>query len=461
MSSSLDVRPDRDIPACPQDEWIRELTAYQDEFDRRLSAGGLHFEGKPYPVSLRPLEIPAAEAAQVRSVAEAFHGVLEHAADLYREIPEIRAMFPEYRMAEAVIAARPGFAPTVQVCRIDGIVDRAGDYQILETGTACPGGVIQNGVAGRMWLSMAREHHSGRFPAVVPQALVDEPDLFIKQLLSAHRSQFDCGPAGAAVVNLNGRFTNEVDLIADGLRSLGVETEIVDACGLTIGDRCLRTESGLSVTLIYNKLDQLELINSVGARGYLQAAADNMFTFVNPLICQTILEDKAILAVLSGPRFAEEFTAGQRSLVARHVPWTRVLRPGRTTDPDGAVVDLPDFVLRHRDQLVLKPRNLTRGEGVHIGPRTAPETWTTEVGHALASGSHVVQRYVTLPSIAVPYRDAGWVRMLHGLDVYLFAGRGVGFQCRASLDPVINIGKRGTLLPVVVISEPLPGGTGH
>lgn len=448
--SRLATRPS-DLAGWVEDRFD-DLRECQQEFNRRLGEYGLHFESRPYPVSLRPLLIADQQARRAATVAERFHPLLERTAEMYCASAAVRSLFPAYRMVESLITALPRFRPLVQICRLDGVVDEDGDFQIFETGADGPGGVIQNGIAGRLWMQTMRDHGLGTGLTVGEQPLVDDPDLLVRQLLSAHDGQFGCRPQGAAVVNLNGRWTNEVDWIADGLRGAGVAAEVVDAAALRSRGGKLLTPSGLPVTLTYNKPEQNELVNDPAARPYLESAARQEIAFVNPLIAYTVLGDKAILAVMSDPRFSDDFTARERAFIDRHVPWIRVLARGVTTGLDGDAVDLPDFVVRNRTRLVLKPINLTRGENVLVGPSATPATWSHAVREASTGGTHVVQRYVPLPQLDVLTPDGRRASMAHGLDLYVFGGRTVGFQCRASLDAVVNIGRRGALLPPVVIT---------
>jgi diaminobutyrate-2-oxoglutarate transaminase len=433
------------------DDRFQDFSDHQDEFGQRLHQAGLHFEGKPYPVSLRPMLITAEQAAKVSGVAETFHPLLERAADIYCGSQAARDLFPAYRVVESLIRELPRFRPLVQICRLDGVVDVNGDFQIFETGADGPGGVVQNGIAGRLWLEIANELKLSAGLDIDAQPLVDQPDLLTRQLLSAHEGQFGCRPEGAAVVNLNGRWTNEVDWIAEGLQAAGVAAQVCDAASFRVERGKLVTPDGLAVTLTYNKPEQNELVNDRGARRYLESAARQEIAFVNPPLAYTVLGDKAILAVLSDPRFSSDFTSTELEFIRRHVPWIRMLAPTTTTDPDGAQVDLPEFVLRNQERLVLKPINLTRGENILVGPAVSPSDWRDAVQRAVRTDSYVVQRYVPLPPVDVPAADGRRVEMVHGLDLYVFGGRTVGFQCRASLDAVVNIGHRGMLLPPVVV----------
>jgi diaminobutyrate-2-oxoglutarate transaminase len=423
----------------------------QHEFGKQLWNAGLHFEGKPYPVSLRPLLISAEQAQAVRLAAQQLFNILEKAARLYHTERSIRDIFRTYRNVDNWLRVLPDFRPLIRVCRFDGVVDSEGVFKILETNTACPGGVIQNGIAARMWNEFQAQFDVWKLREVQTQPLVNEPHLFVKQLLETHKLQFGTLPNTAAIVNLHGRYTNEVDWMSQGLLSLGVETYLVDACNLHFDGHMLKLPTGQAVSLTYNKLDPLELMSEPAIHEYLEAVLSGKVCFVNPLLAQWILEDKMILALLSDPRFADHFTSSERTVIAKHVPWTRILTSMRTTSSDGSHINLLDFVIRQRHQLVLKPANLTRGEGVIVGPDVDQSTWVDAVSSAVKSGSYIVQQYIPLPGIDVFDAEANEVKlMIHGLDVYLFGGHFAGFQSRASLDSVVNIGKRGMLLPVII-----------
>lgn len=111
--------------------------------------------------------------------------------------------------------------------------------------------------------------------------------------MSAYHAATGCGLRTAAVVNFRGRYTNEVD--------------------------------------------------SSDARDYLDACAAQEVISINPWISQWIF-DKAILAVLSDKRFISNLNAEQVEFVARHIPWTRVVRGGITTDSEQRQIELIDYI---------------------------------------------------------------------------------------------------------------------
>lgn len=432
-----------------------ELLSAQAALSDMISSRGLHFEGRSYPVSLRPLAIDQRAEAIIIALAEQFVSILDTAAKLYCETEQVRDCFPCYRSVTRFITSMPALAPLVRICRLDGLFDARGRYCIIETNTEGPGGVIQNGLAGRIWAEAKNPLTSGLRLDVYKQPFVANPDCFLHELLSTHRELTGRYPKRAAVVNFRSRYRNEVDWITRGLNGLGVETVTADAASLKRKSGCLTDETGAALDLVYNKLDVRDLLDEPTVEDYLTATANHEVTCINPWVAQWVLSDKAILAVLSDDRFGSNFTATERDLIRSHVPWTRVVRDLYTTDKERQRVNLLPFAIAKRDELVLKPSNATRGEGVKIGLLTDPTEWVSSLNHAAEAKneSYVVQEYIPAPRLNAPHPSDGTVETMgFGLDVYVFGGRVAGYQARASLDPVMNVGKRGILLPVGITS---------
>lgn len=98
--------------------------------------------------------------------------------------------------------------------------------------------------------------------------------------------------------------------------------------------------------------------------------------------------NKGTLALLSERAAdATTFTATERNLIERVVPWSRMLgRPG-------APVDRPliEECLARRDELVLKPTSLYGGKGVVVGRHADPRSWREAIEAGAAGGALVQQ----------------------------------------------------------------------
>jgi hypothetical protein len=126
-----------------------------------------------------------------------------------------------------------------------------------------------------------------------------------------------------------------------------------------------------------------------------QAVRAGAVTLFSPLNAD-LYGAKGCLAMLSDERHRDRFTAEEWETVQRVLPWTRSMRDAwRVPAEDGG--SLAEYVLRHREELVLKPSIGHAGRGVVAGWLSTPEEWAALVRTA-AEGNHVVQRRV--PSVA-------------------------------------------------------------
>jgi diaminobutyrate-2-oxoglutarate transaminase len=437
---------DRTLTGQSPDE-AKQDAGRQGHFSSLVQDAGLHFEGAAYPVSIRPFLVERAALSKVRAVAEWLIDALDVVARLYAKEPSVRALFPACTPMEEFIRDQASILPTALIARIDGLFDASGTYRLIETNTDCPGGIIQNGIAARLWL-----HQCDSRPTLVDDQqlpMTSDPNCFARALVEAYTAIRRVRPRTARIVNFRGRYTNEVDWMVASFKQLGLDCRLVEADSLRLKGDELVDNSGAVVDLTYNKYELRDLIGDASVRDYLIAGARGLTFFANPLMAQWVLADKAVFAVMTMPEYAEFFSAADHEFIRAHVPWTRLVGE-QMTDPDGQRVGSQKFMLQRRKELVLKPVNGTRGEGVVIGCKTAASEWEQAVKRAMDT-PHVVQHYVEPRTAVIQHPSSGRSRMVCGLDAYVFNGKLSGLQARASADPVMNIGRRGVLLPVITV----------
>ena len=438
-----------ELHTLAKDDPSRVVRAHE-EFARLRQARGLNLEGRPYPVALEPLLVDHKLVDDTARGLEGLLQILEEVGDAYRQDERVRRFIGTYEVADQWLCVEPPIRPYIGVCRFDGMfID--GVYRVMEANTCCPGSVLKVPAQFPLWRDIISDIIGGHELSPGPQPFIETPDLFLRCLLAMHRRQFGQDPVAAGVVTLNGLYFNEVDLMATGFEHLGVEARVSDLLSVEARSDGSVHLDGLNLDLVYHKLDQLDLLRTEACGPYLDASLKGRFSFLSSLMAQWVLEDSATLALLSDPRFHDLFDTDQLRLIDVHVPWTRVMEPVRTTGPDGELRDLSDYVVKHRQRLVLKHRGLTRGEEVHIGPITSQKVWEEVSARALASRSYIVQDYVPLPRREfITPGTAEMSTMWYELDPYLFDGHFAGFQCRASLDAVVNVAKNGMMVPVLV-----------
>lgn len=103
--------------------------------------------------------------------------------------------------------------------------------------------------------------------------------------------------------------------------------------------------------------------------------------------------NKGCLSLLSGPRWREAYTAEERELIDRVVPWTRDLEPG-PTDVAGETVDLVDWCRANRERLIRKPRDDFGGHGIVTGWTVGDREWADALVEDYPGGFVVQERVV-------------------------------------------------------------------
>lgn len=101
---------------------------------------------------------------------------------------------------------------------------------------------------------------------------------------------------------------------------------------------------------------------------------------------------KGAMAILSDETNRQLLTDTERASVDRLLPWTRMVRPG-PVEVDGRQVELAQYAIERRTDLILKPTLLYGGLGVLPGWTTDPAQWREQL-EASMDGPFVLQRRV-------------------------------------------------------------------
>jgi hypothetical protein len=91
---------------------------------------------------------------------------------------------------------------------------------------------------------------------------------------------------------------------------------------------------------------------------------------------------KAILDLLTDESITAKFPSAERKAIKDFIPWTRVVQAVKTTHK-GHSVDLPEFVMKHRAKLVLKPNDATAEVPPVRGADVDDLTWERALRQAM------------------------------------------------------------------------------
>lgn len=165
-------------------------------------------------------------------------------------------------------------------------------------------------------------------------------------------------------------------------------------------------------------------------------------------------DHKSLFELLSSPEFSKCFTFSERRMFRACIPWTRLVRVRKTADPRGRDVDLPDFVRRQREALVLKPNRAYGGQDVAIGCDVTQAVWEQTLEKALAHPDlWVVQAKAAIPRMEFLDADHPDDVMNQFVTVgFTATPEGIALVGRSSAERIVNVSRGGGLVPLFVLS---------
>lgn len=416
------------------------------------------YRERPFCRVFRPRFIGAARAhalADTSALVLSAINRVERAilADLDRLLPRLGQFSDtERRLLDAPV--RP-LRTDIQV-RLDAAATPVG-WGFYELNGAIPGGLE---VVADLTDSF---RESALFEMVSKQVRLRGYDLkraVCDSLLSAWRNW--AGAAGAnrsptvALVDLleGAPLFGEFQAFQRWMGEIGLECLLVDPSELAIsGDRL--TAQGRAIDVVYRRLTVVEMLEHPDETAALVAAAERDLALIIDPFAASVLDRKALFALLTDPSLTFGLTRAERQATSRSLPWTRLLRDEATWLPDGEHGALLDWVRRERERLILKPNHDFGGHGVHLGWQLDSSGWDDAIQSALTE-EYVVQIGIhpgleSFPLLEDPLNPRPFEI---STDPYMFEGALGGVLCRLSTPSgLANVTAGGGSVPVFVVDE--------
>jgi hypothetical protein len=425
-----------------------QCAAIESELAGWLSDHDFTYGDQTIPFLLMPHFI---SPGQVRVLQRAVHAIMPVLDRFCAAYPEDGALREELDLPEdedALARLDPGFAESVRICRLDAFLHNY-DIRFLEFNSDSPAGIgwcdvlfegLRRGVALPQVTSVFHTLYTPMLPALIDTLL----DAYGQ--MQARHPDFPERPR-LAVVDVAGTPTaSEFRLVAGAASERGLDAVVAGVDELAYDGSTLRV-GGEPVHLVYRRA----LAPEVAGSHLAAAVRDGRACVVNPLRA-TVASSKKILAVLQDPRFDYLLRGDEAETIRATLPWTRILRPGRSTYGPWRF-DLLTFVSDNRERLVLKPASDYGGRGVILGNETDQATWDATIEAHAPAHDFIAQEYVAIPEEMFPMVEEGRVQMrLKRFNVNPFAigGRYAGMLTRISDQAVINVAAGGGILPTVI-----------
>jgi uncharacterized circularly permuted ATP-grasp superfamily protein len=421
-----------------------ELTpAFADAFTAQLRARHLHFGDRIHCPFLRPFFI---DDDQVARMGEQLVAASTARPDVFEALALTDA-------ERTLVAIEPGYERASTASRLDSFI-LPDSLQFAEYNAESPAGLGYSetllGVFDELEITRRfRERFDARGLRLMAPML--------EALLASYRDWGGtASPPTIAIVDFRGVPTwAEFEMLQARFFELGVPTMVCDPRDLEFDGRTL-TGDGRRIDLVYRRC----LINDIvdrpdDCRALVDAYRAGAVCVANTLRCK-LPHKKAFFSVLTDPRFASLFEPADRAAIAPHVPWTRLVRDGRTTRGDQSV-DLLEHIRRHRGDLVLKPNDDFGGHGVTLGWEADEAGWDAAIARAVADDAWVVQEKIRVRREPFPRFASGEGAVIADMLVdcapYLFRGRLAGFLTRLSAGGLANVTSGGGQVPSFIVQE--------
>ncbi|HWS55938.1 MAG TPA: hypothetical protein VN228_17495 [Pyrinomonadaceae bacterium] len=421
--------------------------------DEGLERAKLIFGGRRLSPYLRPHFVTEEDFARVSRICETVWGAIQKVKDAAVEDEAVLDELGLTPVERELVEIDPGYRAVSPTARLDSfLIDDS--YSFVELNGESPAGIAYADAAYEIFSELpvmrrfAERYRLRRFHG---------RPLMLDALLTAHREflgRKPDRPPSIAIVDFKGLPTQkEFELFREYFEAEGYPSVIAAPEELEFSGGRLRA-AGFEIDIVYKRLlvnEYLPVMRESAA--LLDAYRAGAVCMVNSFRSK-LIHKKALFAVLTNERWARLFTAAEREAIARHVPWTRKVRQGKT-EKDGREVDLLEYVAENADRLVLKPNDDYGGHGIYIGWNHDEIGWEEALRAALANGDYLVQERVRTARETFPaLQEDGsvvYAEQLVDLDPLLFFGRVGSAFTRLSFSELANVSSGGGMVPTFVI----------
>ena len=120
----------------------------------------------------------------------------------------------------------------------------------------------------------------------------------------------------------------------------------------------------------------------------VRAYKDRAVCMVNSFRSE-VAAKRGMFDLLTDDAVTAKFPAAERKAIKDFIPWTRIVQAAKTTYKNHSV-DLPDFVMKHRNKLVLKPNDDATDQNTFRGAELDELGWEKALRQAMRSPSSPV-----------------------------------------------------------------------
>ena len=396
--------------------WAKAL---QDQMTEQHLSGSA---SQVLPV-LRPHLVTRRQYTNVVKAAEALLSAIDRVNKLALSNPALLARM-ELLPAEKMLASvDPGYPFAAVTSLLDTQISN-GSLYFMQFNVAAPAGAASSETLSDLYYNCPPVREFRRRYRL---AKVGSLKYLLTALLSAYKTFGSKRHPRIAILEFRQPFQvavpGEFQLLAEFFRKAGYPTEVVSPDQLEYRNRKL-VSGHFEIDLVYRRLTVQEfLVRFDLTHPLVRAYKEGSVCVVNSFRAELAYK-KAIFDLLTDDTVTSSFPAAERKAIRQHIPWTRVVSATKTTYRD-ETVDLPLFIRRNRESLVLRPNDVSTDQHAFVGTDTDERAWDRAL-HTALRDSYVVQERVAPAPVPFPVYQFGSVEMRHmNVDVqpHIYLGK--------------------------------------
>ena len=432
---------------------LSDLSLGPELFDRMREAQhelGLLQGDRPTCPFLRPHILPRRQYDTIRFAAEKIAGAFEKvvaAALTDQQLMDLLCLTP---LEEEMARIEPGYTPLCVTSRLDAYFTADG-FSFLEYNAETPAGVGDQMQLEKLLFALPTV---ASFLSAHRHWLPQPHQALLDSLVKTYREWGgEVEKPNIAIVDWPGIPTrSEHRVLKDYFVACGYPAVLADPTDLTYDGDSLYAD-GFRIDILYKRVIIHELLNKFDREHALVRAYKQGRVCMANSFRTKVVHKKSGFAILDDPLYQHLFEPSELELIRKHIPWTRLVRPGTTTFR-GAEWDLLTLISKHREAFVLKPNDDYGGRGVVLGRETNAEDWETALRYALKT-PHVVQERINSIRTSMPaYSDrVSLEEMYVDLNPFLFENKVEGALVRLSPGPLLNVTSGGGQTALLVLEE--------
>jgi len=396
---------------------------------------------------LRPHFITQRQHASLVKASETLLSAIDRVKRIALSTPSLLARM-ELLPAEKMLAAvDPGYPYSAVTSLLDTQISD-GSLYFMQFNVAAPTGAASSEALSDLFYNcppvkeFRRKHKLGKVGSV---------KYLLRSLLAAYKTFGKKRYPRIAILEFRQPFqtttSGEFHLLAEHFRKAGFPTEVVSPDQLEYRNGRLLF-GDFEIDLVYRRLTVQEfLLRFDLTHPLVRAYKEGSVCVVNSFRAELAYK-KAMFDLLTDEAITARFPAAERKAIREHIPWTRMVAASKTTYRDKKI-DLPEFILKHRETLVLRPNDISTDQHAFVGGQTDQRGWERALRTALHN-SYVVQERVQPASVPFPLYQFGTLEMrnmnvdvqphvylgkVQGCSSWLSDASGGSFSTLAGLSP--------------------------